>query len=55
MGDFSGEVLRELALPLVDKPVNSSPVTLNRTNRHKPETSMKVLNLFVGAFGSYKI
>ncbi|XP_072253707.1 enhancer of polycomb homolog 2 [Leuresthes tenuis] len=47
MEDFSGEVLRELALPLVDKPVNSSPVTLNRTNRHKPETNMKKQQLSV--------
>ncbi|KAM4558852.1 enhancer of polycomb homolog 2 [Odontesthes bonariensis] len=48
MADFSGDVLRELALPLVDKPVNSSsPAALNRTNRHKPETNIKKQQLSV--------
>ncbi|XP_028250296.1 enhancer of polycomb homolog 2 [Parambassis ranga] len=41
MGDFSGEILREVSLPLVEKPVYSTPITLNSSNRHKMDFKMK--------------
>ncbi|XP_035532411.1 enhancer of polycomb homolog 2 isoform X1 [Morone saxatilis] len=37
MGDFSGDTLREVSVPLVEKPVYSTPVTLNNGNRHKTD------------------
>ncbi|XP_042283121.1 enhancer of polycomb homolog 2 isoform X1 [Thunnus albacares] len=39
MGDFSAEILREVTLPLVEKPLYSTPVTLN--NRHKADVKMQ--------------
>ncbi|KAG7234337.1 hypothetical protein INR49_004908 [Caranx melampygus] len=43
MGDFSGEVLREVSLPLLDKPgYNTTPVTLSNGSRRKAEVKMKV-------------
>ncbi|KAM8856089.1 LOW QUALITY PROTEIN: enhancer of polycomb homolog 2 [Spinachia spinachia] len=40
MEDFSGETLRAVSLPLVEKPVNSTPVTLN--NRHRGDIKIKL-------------
>ncbi|XP_073330373.1 enhancer of polycomb homolog 2 isoform X1 [Pagrus major] len=40
MGDFSGDTLRDVSLPLVEKPVYSAPVTLN--NRHKTDVKIKM-------------
>ncbi|XP_075968346.1 enhancer of polycomb homolog 2 isoform X2 [Anarhichas minor] len=42
MEDFSGETLREVSLPLVEKPVYSVPVTLNN-NRHRTDIKIKKL------------
>ncbi|XP_076603297.1 enhancer of polycomb homolog 2 isoform X2 [Chaetodon auriga] len=42
MGDFSGDTLREVALPLVEKPVYSTQVTLNNGNRHKSDIKIKM-------------
>nr|XP_019962205.1 PREDICTED: enhancer of polycomb homolog 2 isoform X1 [Paralichthys olivaceus] len=42
MGDFSGDILREISLPLVEKPVYSTPVTLTNGNRHKTDAKIKV-------------
>ncbi|KAM7407997.1 hypothetical protein PAMA_003638 [Pampus argenteus] len=39
MGDFSAEILREVTLPLLEKPLYSTPVTLN--NRHKVDVKMQ--------------
>uniref|UniRef100_A0A3B4TJQ7 Enhancer of polycomb homolog n=1 Tax=Seriola dumerili TaxID=41447 RepID=A0A3B4TJQ7_SERDU len=41
-GDFSGDVLREVSLPLVEKPVYSSPVTLSNSSRHKTDIKIKM-------------
>ncbi|XP_037344514.2 enhancer of polycomb homolog 2 isoform X5 [Pungitius pungitius] len=40
MEDFSGEALREVSLPLVEKPVYSAPFTLN--NRHRGDIKIKL-------------
>ncbi|XP_041806649.1 enhancer of polycomb homolog 2 isoform X2 [Chelmon rostratus] len=40
MGDFSGDTLREVSLPLVEKPVYSTPVTL--INGSRPKTDIKI-------------
>lgn len=47
MGDFSGDVLREVSLPLAEKPANSIPVSLTNGNRHRADIRIKVhiLNL----------
>ena len=45
MGDFHGDILREISLPLVEKPVYSTPVTLTNGNRHKTEAKIKVVSL----------
>uniref|UniRef100_A0A665X805 Enhancer of polycomb homolog n=1 Tax=Echeneis naucrates TaxID=173247 RepID=A0A665X805_ECHNA len=37
MGDFSGDILREVSLPLVEKPVYSTAVTLSNGSRNKTE------------------
>nr|XP_046259577.1 enhancer of polycomb homolog 2 isoform X2 [Scatophagus argus] len=42
MGDFSGEALTEVSLPLVDKPLYCTPVPLINGNRHKADIRMKV-------------
>ncbi|XP_040912274.1 enhancer of polycomb homolog 2 isoform X2 [Toxotes jaculatrix] len=41
MGDFSGDILREVSLPLVDRPAYSTSVTLNNGNRHKADVKNK--------------
>ncbi|XP_069010546.1 enhancer of polycomb homolog 2 isoform X2 [Embiotoca jacksoni] len=41
MGDFSGDVLREVSLPLLEKPVYSTPLTLNSSNRHRGDCRTK--------------
>ncbi|XP_035030044.1 enhancer of polycomb homolog 2 isoform X2 [Hippoglossus stenolepis] len=45
MGDFNGDILREISLPLVEKPVYSTPVTLTNGNRHKTEAKIKVFQV----------
>lgn len=42
MGDFSGDALREVSLPLVEKPVYSAPVTLSCSNRLQADSRTKV-------------
>ncbi|XP_044072500.1 enhancer of polycomb homolog 2 [Siniperca chuatsi] len=42
MGDFSGDTLREVSLPLVEKPTYSTAVTLNNGNRHKTDIRIKM-------------
>ncbi|XP_040005003.1 enhancer of polycomb homolog 2 isoform X2 [Xiphias gladius] len=42
MGDFSGDILREVSLPLMEKPVYSTPVTLNNGNRYKTDIKIKM-------------
>lgn len=37
MGDFSGDALREVSLPLVEKPVYNGPVTLSSSSRHRTD------------------
>lgn len=39
MGDFSGDTLREVSLPLVEKPVYNTPVTLS-SSRHRTDFHM---------------
>ncbi|XP_070770851.1 enhancer of polycomb homolog 2 [Enoplosus armatus] len=47
MGDFSGDALREVSLPLVEKPAYSTAVPLNNGHRHKTDIRFKVGNLKV--------
>lgn len=43
MGDFSGDVLREVSLPLLDKSgYNTTPVALSNCSRRKADVKMKV-------------
>ncbi|XP_034041744.1 enhancer of polycomb homolog 2 isoform X3 [Thalassophryne amazonica] len=42
MGDFSGDILKDLMLPLVEKPAYSSLVSLTNSNRYKNNTKTKV-------------
>ncbi|XP_026872711.2 enhancer of polycomb homolog 2 isoform X1 [Electrophorus electricus] len=41
MGDFSGEVLKEVSAPLAEKAVFPAPVCLPNGNRHKMESKIK--------------
>ncbi|XP_026232196.1 enhancer of polycomb homolog 2 isoform X2 [Anabas testudineus] len=41
MGDFSGDVLREVSLPLVEKPANCVAVSLSNGFRHKSDVRVK--------------
>ncbi|XP_076854427.1 enhancer of polycomb homolog 2 isoform X2 [Brachyhypopomus gauderio] len=41
MGDFSGEVLKEVSAPLAEKAVFPAPICLPNGNRHKLESKMK--------------
>ncbi|XP_026150614.1 enhancer of polycomb homolog 2 [Mastacembelus armatus] len=42
MGDYGGDILREVSLPLVEKPGYSTPVTLNNGNRYKSDVKIKM-------------
>ncbi|XP_008284192.1 enhancer of polycomb homolog 2 [Stegastes partitus] len=42
MGDFSGDVLREVSVPLLEKPAHNTPFTLNNCSRHKSDFRTKV-------------
>lgn len=42
MGDFTGEILSEVTVPLAEKPVYTAPITLANGNRHKAEIKLKV-------------
>ncbi|XP_029937075.1 enhancer of polycomb homolog 2 isoform X2 [Myripristis murdjan] len=42
LGDFTGEVLNEVTVPLAEKPVYTAPVTLTNGNRHKAELKTKM-------------
>ncbi|XP_050924873.1 enhancer of polycomb homolog 2 isoform X2 [Lates calcarifer] len=42
MGDFSGDVLREVSLPLVEKPVYSTSTSLSNGIRHKADVKVKM-------------
>ncbi|XP_071328696.1 enhancer of polycomb homolog 2 isoform X3 [Trachinotus anak] len=42
MGDFSGDVLREVSLPLVEKPAYSTTVTLGNGVRHRTDIKIKM-------------
>lgn len=46
MGDFSGDVLREVSVPLVEKPANGVGVSLTNGIRHKTDVRIKVLTLY---------
>lgn len=50
MGDFSGDTLRAVSRPLVEKPVYNTLVTFNNTSRHKTDVKMKVptITVYVG-------
>ncbi|XP_071755020.1 enhancer of polycomb homolog 2 isoform X1 [Centroberyx gerrardi] len=41
MGDFTGDILSEVTIPLAEKPVYTAPVTLTNGNRHKAEIKIK--------------
>ncbi|KAF7652650.1 hypothetical protein LDENG_00094040 [Lucifuga dentata] len=41
MGDFAGDILREVTVPLVEKPAYSTPVTLTNGSRHKADMKLK--------------
>lgn len=41
MGDFSGDVLREVSVPLLEKPAHNTPFTLNNCSRHKNDFKTK--------------
>ncbi|XP_075994371.1 enhancer of polycomb homolog 2 [Genypterus blacodes] len=41
MSDFTGDVLKDVTLPLVDKPVYSTPLTLTNGSRHKADMKIK--------------
>ena len=45
MEDFSADILREVTLPLGEKPLYSAPVTLN--NRHKADVKVRTRRWFV--------
>ncbi|KAI4899688.1 hypothetical protein NFI96_025682 [Prochilodus magdalenae] len=46
MGDFSGDVLSEVSVPLAEKTVYPAPVCLPNGNRHKTENKIKVTSRF---------
>ncbi|TKS66716.1 Enhancer of polycomb -like protein 2 [Collichthys lucidus] len=42
MGDFSGDALREVSLPLLEKPAYCTAVSLNNNNRHRTDIKTKM-------------
>lgn len=42
IGDFSGEILNEVTVPLAEKTVYPAPTSLPMSSRHKAESKMKV-------------
>ncbi len=42
IGDFSGEVLNEVTVPLAEKTIYPSPISLPISSRHKAESKIKV-------------
>ena len=42
LGDFTGEVLSEVTVPLAEKPAYIAPVSLANGMRHKTELKIKV-------------
>lgn len=42
MGDFTGEVLSEVTVPLAEKPVYTAPITLTNGNRHNHKAEIKI-------------
>lgn len=47
MGDFSGDTLRAVSRPLVEKPVYNTLVTFNNISRHRTDMKMKVPTITV--------
>lgn len=45
MGDFSGDTLREVSLPLVEKPVYNTPVTLSSSSRHRTSSDVNIIKV----------
>ena len=42
MGDYTGEVLSEVTVPLPEKPLYTAPIILTNGNRHKADIKTKV-------------
>ena len=42
MGDYTGEVLSQVTVPLPEKPLYTAPIILTNGNRHKADMKTKV-------------